>query len=387
MSRSTTLWRTAALLAASGIALAACGTTGGDDPTGGDTGAGDGDAVDCSGSIGYVGPLTGPYANLGINIINGAELALAQFKEDNPDCDVTLERFDSQGDPALATPLVSEIVGNEDFIGVVGPTFSGETQATGDLFAEAGLVTVSPSATGPALADNGWDTFHRVVGNDDTQAPAVAAYLTGTADAQAVFIIDDSSEYGAGLGGGIVESLPEDLVVGTESIQVGQTDFGPVVTAVNAAGADAVYFAGYYAEAGILVNQLVAGGFDGLFMSGDGTLDPAFVESAGEAANGSVLTCPCAPADEEFSAAYEELAGQAPGTYSTEGFDSMNVLLQGIAAGNTDRASLLEWVNTYDAEGITKHIKFDETGEIEGVVVYAYPVADGEIQLGEPIEQ
>lgn len=382
MSRSTMAWRTAALLAASGIALAACGTTGGDgEPTGGDTGA----ATDCSGVIGYLGPLTGPAANLGINIVNGAKLALEQFQEANPDCDVTLEEFDSQGDPAVATPLVSEIVGNEEIIGVVGPTFSGETAATGDIFAEAGLVTVSPSATNPALAENGWDTFHRIIGNDATQAPAVAAYIQNSTDAETVFVIDDASEYGAGLGQGVVDALG-DMVVDTETIQVGQTDFGPAVTAVTASEADVVFFAGYYAEAGLLVSQLRAGGYEGLFMSGDGTLDPGFVEAAGAAADGAVLTCPCAPADDEFATAYEESAGQAPGTYSTEGYDAMNIFLQGLLEGNTDRAAMLEWVNNYDAEGITKHIKFDETGEVAEVVVYAYPVEGGEIGLGQPIE-
>ncbi|WP_154793071.1 branched-chain amino acid ABC transporter substrate-binding protein [Occultella kanbiaonis] len=384
MSRSTTIWRTAGLLAAVGVALAACGTTGGGtEGEGTDDGEGGGD---CVGVIAYVGPLTGPAANLGINIVNGSNLALEQFQEANPDCDITLEEFDSQGDPAAASPLVSEIVGNADIIGVVGPTFSGETAATGAVFAEAGLVTVSPSATNPDLALNGWDTFHRIIGNDATQAPAVAAYLTGTANAEGVFVVDDSSEYGAGLGAGVVESLG-DLVVGTESIQVGQTDMGPVVTAVNASGADSLYFAGYYAEASVLVNQLRSGGWEGLFMSGDGTLDPAFVEAAGGAAEGAVLTCPCAPADEEFATAYEASAGQAPGTYSTEGFDAMNILLQGILDGNTDRPSLLEWVNNYDAEGITKHITFDETGEVAEVVVYQYPVEGGEIQQGVPIEQ
>lgn len=383
MSRSTTIWRTAGLLAAAGLALAACGTTGGGEGGTDDGGGGEG-GEDCSGVLAYVGPLTGPAANLGVNIVNGSQLALEQFQEANPDCEVSIERADTQGDPAQATNLVSEIVSNNDIVGVIGPTFSGETAATGEVFAQAGLVTVSPSATNPDLALNEWDTFHRIIGNDDTQAPAVATYLEGVG-AEGVFVIDDASEYGAGLGAGVEEGLG-DLVVGTETIQVGDTDFGPAVTAVNASGADAVYFAGYYAEAAALVGQLRSGGYDGLFMSGDGTLDPGFVEGAGAAADGAVLTCPCAPADDEFAAAYEASAGQAPGTYSTEGYDAANILLQGILAGNTDRESLLEWVNNYDAEGVTKHIKFDETGEVAEVVVYAYPVEGGEIQLGEPIE-
>src|SRR5690606_42018840 len=98
-------------------------------------------------------------------------------------------------------------------------------------------------------------------------------------------------EHGAGRGGGVAAARAAPAA-GTETIQVGATDFGPAVTAVNASGADAVYFAGYYAEAGALVSQLRSGGYDGLFMSGDGTLDPGFVEAAGAAADGAVLTCP-----------------------------------------------------------------------------------------------
>lgn len=382
MSRSTTIWRTAGLFAAAGLALAACGTTGGSEGDGDATG-GEGGG-DCSGVIAYVGPLTGPAANLGINIVNGSTLALEQFQEANPDCEVSIEEFDTQGTPEQATTVVSEIVTNDEIVGVVGPTFSGETGATGAVFAEAGLVTVSPSATDPALATNEWDTFHRIIGNDATQAPAVATYLTGI-DAQGVFVIDDASQYGAGLGAGVVEALG-DVVVGTETVQQGDTDFGPAVTAVNASGADAIYFAGYYAEAGLLVSQLRSGGYEGLFMSGDGSLDPGFVEAAGAAADGAVLTCPCAPADDEFAAAYEESAGQAAGTYSTEGYDAMNIFLQGLLDGNADRESMLAWVNGYNAEGITKNIQFDETGEVAEVVVYAYPVEGGEIGLGEPIE-
>ena len=62
------------------------------------------------------------------------------------------------------------------------------------------------------------------------------------------------------------------------------------------------------------------------------------------------------------------------------------VLLSGIAAGNQDRASLLDWVNNYDADGLTKHIKFDDTGEVSTVVIYAYIVKDGKIVLDQPIK-
>lgn len=384
MSRSTILWRTAALFAASGLALAACGTTGGD--TGDDGGDDGGDGGECAATIAFLGPTTGDSANLGINIVNGANLALEEYEGD---CDVTITEFDSQGDPTQATPLATQIIGDDSIIGVLGPTFSGESDATGPAFAEAGLVTVSGSATNPALTENGWETFHRIIGTDAAQAPAVAALLTGELAATQVFVIDDASEYGAGLAAGVEEGLG-DAVVDTATIQVGDRDFNTVVTQVTASGADAVFFGGYYQEAGLLVSQLRDGGFDAPFVAGDGVLDPGFVETAGgAAADGSFLTCPCGPPTPEFTEAYEASAGQAPGTYSAEGYDVMNMYLAGLDAGNTDRESMLTFIDGYDDAGITKQIVFDDAGDIAEVTVYSYPVEGGtlDLSLGTPIEE
>lgn len=379
MIRSTKTWRTAAAVLAAGLALSACGTT--EDTQN----AGEGGEA-CDLKIAYLGPLTGDYANLGINIVNGAKLALEEYNADHEDCKVTLQQFDSQGDPEKATPLATQIINDEKVIGVVGPTFSGETDATGEAFNEAGLVTVSPSATNPELSQNGWDTFHRLLGNDNTQAPAAAKFISEDLEAKKVFVVDDASEYGKFIADGVAESLG-DLVVDTDTVQQKQTDFSATVTKVKASGADALWYGGYYPEAGLFVKQLRAGGWKGTFVSGDGTLDPGFIEAGGQSATeGARLTCPCAPATEEFTADYEELNNSDPGTYSAEGYDAANVLLQGFDEGNTDRESLLDWVNNYDADGLTKRIKWDESGEVAEVVIYAYEVDQGEIEDGEPIE-
>ncbi len=379
MKHPKTLLRFGAVAAAAALVLSACGTTEDAAENGGDDAA-----AACDLKIAYMGPLTGDYANLGLNMVGGVKLALEEYNADNPDCKVTLQEFDSQGDPEKATPLATSIVQDAKIIGLVGPSFSGETEATGPTFAEAGLVTVSPSATNPNLSTNGWDTFHRVLGNDATQAPAAAKFLSNMGAAK-VFVVDDASEYGKGLADGVREALG-DAVLDNDTVQQKQTDFSATVTKVKASGADALFYGGYYPEAGLLAKQLKNGGWDGLFVSGDGSLDPGFVEAAGDAGNGAYLTCPCAPNPEAFSADFKALNNADPGTYSAEAYDSANVLLQGIADGAGDRAALLDWVNNYDADALTKTIKFDEGGEIAAVTVYAYKVDGGAIQPGEPIE-
>jgi branched-chain amino acid transport system substrate-binding protein len=374
--------RTLAALAAVGLALTACGTTDSSEPAASGTGS----SCPSGLKLAFLGAQTGDYANLGINISNGANVALDEYNKANPDCKVTMQPFDSQGDPNQATKLATQIIQDKSIIGVVGPAFSGESGATGDAFNGAGLVTVSASATDPALTTHGWTTFHRVVATDADQAPQVAKYLKDTANAKKVFVIDDSSEYGKGLADGVKKGLGS-LVTGTDEVQQKQTDFSATVTKVTSSGADAVFYGGYYAEAGLLTKQLRAAGYKGLFMSGDGSLDPGFIQAAGaDAANGAVLTCPCAPSPADFTTKYKAVNdGAEPGTYSAEGFDAANVMLSGIAEGNYTRSDLLDWVNNFDADGLTKHIKFDN-GDVSTVVIYAYTVEGGKIQPGKPIK-
>lgn len=375
MFRSSKSWRVLAVGAASVLVLSACGSTD-DGDSGGDAG---GDAA-CDLTLAFFGPETGPAAGLGAPIIQGAEMAINEYNEE-ADCEVVFDKFDSQGSPDQAPSLATEAAGNESIIGIVGPAFSGESAAAGPIFAEAGLPTISPSATNPTLADNGWDTFHRALGNDATQGPAAAKYISESIGAKSVFVLDDASEYGAGLAG-IVENDLGDTVIDTDTIQVGDTDFSATVTKVTSSGADTVFFGGYYAEAALIVSQLRDGGFEGTFVVADGVKDPGFLE-AGEAAEGTIITCPCIPADDpaaaEFASAYEAEFGEAPGTYAAESYDATNIFLDGIADGIDNREDMLAFINDYDEAGVTKQLKFDETGEPADVHVYAYKVQGGEI--------
>ena len=389
--RQHSLWKIGAAVLAGTLALSACGSNEEDPPTtpssggsseepGGETsGGGEGEAA-CDLSLAFFGALTGGAANLGINIKQGAELAVLQYNEEHADCEVGLEELDSQGSPDQAPALAQEAINNEAVVGVVGPAFSGESAAANPLFEEAGLPIITASATNPGLA--GPDIFHRMLGNDASQGPAAAAYIRDVIAAEGVFVVDDASEYGLGLADIVREDLG-DLVLGSDSVQQEQTDFSATVTAVRSSGATAVFFGGYYTEAGLFTSQLAGAGVEVTFVAADGVKDPGYIEAAGaEAAEGAVITCPCVPEDQAggtFFDDYEAEFGAPPGTYSGEAFDAANVFLQGIAQGTATREDMLTWVNEYDAEGVTKQIKFGEDGEIEEIVVWAYEVQGGEI--------
>jgi branched-chain amino acid transport system substrate-binding protein len=166
------------------LALSGCGTKGGDTASGGST-----SGTKCDLQIGFFGALTGDAANLGINIKNGADLAVKQYNEKHKDCQVKLKQFDSQGSETQAPALAKTAIDDKTVIGIVGPAFSGESKAADPAFNEAGLTTITPSATNPALAKNGWKTFFRALGNDASQGPAAAKYIKEDLKATKVFVM------------------------------------------------------------------------------------------------------------------------------------------------------------------------------------------------------
>ncbi|MGH3921586.1 MAG: branched-chain amino acid ABC transporter substrate-binding protein [Pseudonocardiaceae bacterium] len=363
------------------VMVAACGGGGG----GSSAGGGDGGCPEGGVTIAFFGSLTGVTSpQLGINIRNGATLAIDEYNAAAPACGVKLVEFDSQGDPAQAPALAQKAVGDPRVVAIVGPAFSGESKAANPIFDEAGLPIVTPSATNPALAQNGWSIFHRAVGNDNAQGPAAAKYITDTLKAANVAVIDDKSEYGKGIAD-IVRQRLGGAVSFNDSIDAAAQDYSSTVNGVRNAGVDVIFYGGYYQEGGRLLKQLRDSGVQAMFVSDDGAKDEQLISVAGRsAAEGAYLTCPCAPIEQvkngtEFRDAYRKAFNAEPGTYSTEGYDSANVILEAIKSGKVDRTSINEFLDSVDYAGITKQIKFDQLGEVSDQRVFMYQIKDGVI--------
>lgn len=336
---------------------------------------GDGKATCPPLSIAMAGALNGPDAALGINIVNGVQLAIDQHNEANPGCQVQLKKFDTEGDPQKATAIAPQIVDDQYTIGLVGPAFSGETKATGTVFDQAGLVATTASATNPTLSENGWRTFFRGLANDAVQGPSVANYLKNTLGLKKICVVDDSTDYGLGLATAVRETLgPVADSTCNISVKKGDKDFSAAVTQVKGANPDALFFGGYYAEAAPLVQQLRDGGVTATFVSADGSKDQQFVDQAGESAKDALLSCPCGPASGTFAEEYKKKFNAEPGTYSTEGYDLGTILVKGIDSGAITRPALLDFVRNYNGQGVARNYQWTPTGELTTNLIWMFKV-------------
>lgn len=337
--------------------------------------AGDGTAVCPPLSLATTATLSGPDATLGLGIRNGIQLAVDQHNTANPGCQIQLKTFDTERDRDKARGDAQQIVADAFTLGVIGPGFSNEALDTGDIFEQAGMVALTPSATNVELAEQNRRTFFRGLANDGVQGMAVANYMKRQLGSGSVCVLDDDTEYGDGLAEAVRQTL------GAAADPACSTGVGPededVAAAVDVVGQrapDAVFFAGYHSRSATLVRALRDAGVSADFVSADGSKDREFVAAAGESARDAVLSCSCGPDVPEFAAAYTEKFGEPPGTFSAGGYDLGTILLNGVDAGARTRPALLEHVRNYQGQGLERQYQWAENGELTGTLVWIYKV-------------
>jgi branched-chain amino acid transport system substrate-binding protein len=327
-------------------------------------------------TIAYQGPLSGGEASTGTDELNAVKFAVKQFMAKNKGYKINVVAVDDQGDAAVAGTVAPGVGANKKIIGLVGPAYSGPTIASLPYYKAGGLPLISPSATrvsitDPASPDFGGPVFHRVVGKDDLQGPALAKYATKGISNAKVFVFDDQSSYAVPLRGYVEAGLKKvagaTLVGGGDSVPNTTTDFAPTIAKIKASGADVVIYTGYYSQAAVFIKQLRDSGSKAIFAGGDGVFNQEYPKLAGVAAEGSRITgvVTLGGADPKLEAIYKKSMGVSSGVYSVESYDAANVFLAGIKAGKTTRAAMLKYVKSYTGKSISGNtIKFDKNGDV-----------------------
>ncbi|WP_163549866.1 branched-chain amino acid ABC transporter substrate-binding protein [Candidatus Frankia nodulisporulans] len=370
-----------ALATAVTLSAAACGSSGDDTSSSGKKTI----------TIGFQGVLSGDNQQLGLNALYGVKTAIAEVNADaSYPFELKLVESDDAGSPDQGPTAAQKLIDNKKVVAVVGPMFSGATKASEPAYSQAGLLSVSPSATNPALTTLGFTSFYRVIAPDTVQGKAAADYLADVLKAKKVYSLDDKSEYGTGLSGALE---PELKAKGIEVIHDGinpTKDYQSEATKIIAAKPDVLYYSGYYAELALLTKALKDKGFTGKIASGDGSNDPQYVAQAGAtAAEGVYLTCPCGDANSDPKAAafvesFKKVNnGAKPGTYSGEAYDATKALATVFKqlGDDVNRESVLKAFPGVNYAGITKTVSFESNGEVKGSNVYVYQVKNGAITV------
>lgn len=325
--------------------------------------------------IGVAGPHTGSSAAIGEQFWRGASQAAADINAAGGinGKKIELVKGDDACEPKQAVAVANRLVDVDKVKAVVGHYCSSSTLPASDIYADAGILMMTPGSTNPKITERGLTTVFRMCGRDDQQGTVAANFVVKTLKAKRIALIHDKDTYGQGLVDAFKTQIKKLGVkeVLYEGLTRGEKDFNALVTKVKAAKADTVYFGGLHTEAGPLVRQLREQGLKVNFISGDGINTHDLVTAAGgkQFVDGIYMTFGLdarnLPSGKEvlkkFRAAKIEPEGYTLYSYAT---------LQSIAAAmkatkSTDGKKLADWLHKNKVNTVMGPKEWNAKGDIK----------------------
>lgn len=337
--------------------------------------------------IGVAGPMTGDQSKMGTDFRNGVSLAVEEWNSRGGVLGKQIELIigDDQRDPKQAVSVANKIV-NEAAVGVIGHFNSSCSIPASDVYSRAGIPMISPGSTNPQLTEKGYKSVFRVCGRDDQQGKVGGDFVNSRLKLKKVAVIHDKTTYGQGLADEFRKALGDAAeVVFYGGIVQGDKDFKGVLTSIREKKPELIFFGGIYPEMGLLVRQAHELGLRAPFMSGDGSIDPKFVEIAGtQAAEGTYLTFSPDPKNipsaKDFIGRYSAKFGEI-GPYSIYAYDAANIMLAAIReAGSAEGEKIIDKLHSLEFNGAMGKIKFNEKGDVTDAPYVVWITRNGKFE-------
>lgn len=323
-------------------------------------------------------PLTGDAAAYGLETMDGLRLAVDEINAAGgiDGKQIELSEFDDQCDPTPAANAANQIISDTSIVAVIGNVCSSATLAQLPIFDRVDLPVIAATASSPAIAEEGYANFSRIIPSDDLQGPGTIRLGTEVLGYQRIAVLYPSDDYGQSLLDIATETAEASgaEIVAAETYVTGTTnDFSSVLANIAAAQPDALFLAGYYGDMGAAVSQSVRafGGQDIALLANAQTQVPEYVELAGDAAEGTWVTnvydvSNTSEANQAFVEAYTAEYGTAPGVQAAAGYDNVYVLKAAIEANGGSTDDLASAIRSVTYDGAMGEISFDENGDNVG---------------------
>ncbi|MGH1418296.1 MAG: branched-chain amino acid ABC transporter substrate-binding protein [Hyphomicrobiaceae bacterium] len=354
-------WLSAIVVAVVGVLVVGCGD-------GSENGGADSNVI----KIGVAGPLTGPNASFGAQLKKGAEQAAEDINAAGGFNGKTIELIfgDDVSDPKQGVSVANKFVG-EGVQFVIGHFNSGVSLPASDVYAENGVLMISPASTTPKLTDrNLWNVF-RTCGRDDQQGIVAGKYIAENFKDSRVAIIHDKTTYGKGLADETKKAMNEYGVneVIYEGVNTGEKDFSALISKMKQDNVELIYWGGLHTEGGLIVRQLADAGVNAKFMGADGIATDEFANVGGPGAEGVLMTFPPDPqkrAEAQSVIEKFEKKGYKPEAYTLYSYAALQIVVEaGNAIKSNDPRKVAEEIRSGKVYNtVIGDLNYNEKGDI-----------------------
>ncbi len=333
-------------------------------------------------TIATAGPMTGQYAAFGEQMRAGAEQAVADINAAggvNGEM-LKLSVGDDACDPKQAVAVANQFAG-EGVVFVAGHFCSGSSIPASAVYADEGIVMISPASTNPKFTDErpGEGVF-RVCGRDDQQGDVAGSFLANEMAGMKVAFVHDKTAYGKGLADATMAAY--EAAGGKpamyEAYTAGEKDYSALVSKLKSEGVDVLYVGGYHTEAGLMARQMKQQGMTTKIVSGDALVTDEYWAITGDAGEGTLMTFSPDPRKSEAAApvvAELRAKGVEPEGYVLYTYAAIQAWAQAAStAGSTDFDGVVDALNEGEFDTVLGNLSFNDVGDVTlpGYVFYEW---------------
>ncbi|MDE0467592.1 MAG: ABC transporter substrate-binding protein [Candidatus Poribacteria bacterium] len=349
--------------------------------------------------VAVAGPFTGNAAAFGEMIKRGAELRAKHINDAGGinGMKLTLVPGDDAGTEKEARAVATRFATDRRILAVVGHFNSACSLAGKPIYADNGIVELSPGSTNVSVCEGSDWTFRNLY-RDDFQGEFIANYIKNyMKEFQTVAILFDNDDYGRGLRDGF-SAAAEEIgieIVASEAYDRDNTDFKAQLTSIKAKNPDLIFISGLYGQAGLIAKQAREAGITAQFFGADGVDSPDYLIIAGAAAEGTYLTTPFTfelggEQAKQVASSFEDEYGVPPDTWAALTYDAVGMIAEAIEKTYNKEATLAEnrkairdHLASLDTpeegyKGITGLTYFDKNGDTVNKPAYVKIVKDGQ---------
>lgn len=326
--------------------------------------------------LAVAGPFTGDSSEFGVQIKMSVELAAEELnaKGGIGGRPIQLMLEDDAGNPAEAYNVATKIASNPNVLAVIGHFNSSCSLAAKSAYTEAKMVMFSPASTNVNVTKNS-DYVFRNIFTDDFQGQSLARYAGEILGAKKVAILFDNDDYGRGLKESFkkkAETLGVTIV--SETAYAKDTnDFRSQLTTLQGYQPDLLLVAGLYKHAAVIAKQARELGIKTPLIGGDGVFSEQFITLAGQAAEGTYVSCPFlfelgGERAKKFAEQFRAKYNREPDAWAALSYDAFQLIIKGIETNGPSREGIHRYLKAINSpatayEGLTGKTFFDEEGD------------------------
>jgi len=324
--------------------------------------------------VGFFAPLTGFAAADGTSAKNAVMLAVEKINSSGGinGNKVELIVYDDRHNPKESVAIANKLIEKDKVVAVVSGSYSMPTRVTAPIFNKAGIPMVAGYAVDPSITRAGKYIFRNgFLGEVEGKAAGEVAVNLLKAKKIAMFTIDN--DYGRAISKGFRERVKKfgGKVVYEHAFAIGTKDFSAMLTKVKELSPDLLFISGYYSEAAMAVKQARDLGLPCKLLGEEGFDSPKFLELAGKAAEGVIITTNLnrddpRPFVQEFLKSYKAKYGMAPDMVGASSYDAFMIIANAIRKAGPKPDAIRDAIaNMKNYEGLTGLIKhFNKLGEV-----------------------